>query len=324
MQNRNNDIKVRDDLHELKQHGSLDYPVGAYHVNLLDMYLSLIRWHWHEELEINLVLKGEARFLVHDSTIILKEGEGIFVNQNALHSVNASPEKECEIYSIVFHPEFLFGYSHSNLSSQYLLPLINNTDLRYQCFYPSKETDAKIIDLATELCQVNTKKEFGYELKTKSILAEIWLLLLSYRKNDFKANTKSELAITADEMRAKEGITYIAQHFAEQITLQEIADSIHISKSECCRCFKRCLRVTPFEYLLKYRIYAAVGMISKAEKAISISDIAMQTGFNSSSYFNKIFKKYIGCTPSEYKRSLNQGQTHTVDFLVDHTNISQK
>lgn len=323
MQNINNDIKVREDLHELKQHGSLDYPVGAYHVNLLDMYLNLIRWHWHEELEIDLVVKGSAKFLVHDTTIVLKEGEGIFINQNALHSVNACPDDECEIYSIVFHPEFLFGYSHSSLSAQYLLPLINDTDLRYQCFKPDHETDAKIIKLADDIYNINAEKAFGYELKIKGILIEIWLHLLSYRGENMITSAKKEFSITADELRAKEGITFIAAHYAEPITLQEIADSIHISKSECCRCFKRCLRVTPFEYLLKYRIYAAVSMISNAEKSISISDIAMQTGFNSSSYFNKIFKKYIGCTPSEYKRSLLLGKKPSADFLISHTDVTK-
>lgn len=320
MQNENNDIKVREDLHEVKQHGSLDYPVATYHVNLFDMYMHIVRWHWHEEIELNIVMQGEAKFMVNDTTTVIKEGDGLFINQNSLHSVNPYKNAECKLISLVFHPDFLFGYRHSSLSAQYLLPLINNTDLRFLYLRKKEAKDKEILDLVLKICTNNQDKSFGYELETKGLLCELWLKLISYRSEEFIASTK-ELAITTDEMRAKEGISYIAAHYAEPITLQEIADSIHISKSECCRCFKRCLKITPFEYLLKYRIYAAVSMIAQSEKNMSISQIAMQTGFNSSSYFNKIFKKYMGCTPSEYKYSLLLGKNHTADFLISHTNI---
>lgn len=326
MQNQENDIKVREDLHELKQHGSLDYPVASYHVNLLDMYLNCIRWHWHEEIEFTYIAEGAATFMVHDTNLLLQKGDALFINQNTLHSIHAKDDHECKIITIVFHPDFLFGYGHSSLSSQYLLPLINDPDLRFRKLESTNEADLQLITILQDIFALNNEKDFGFELETKGKLIQLWLQMLSWCKEDVALSSKTELSITPDEMRAKEGITYIAAHYAEPITLQDIANSIHISKSECCRCFKRCLRVTPFEYLLKYRIYAAVSMIAKTDSALSISDIAMQTGFNSSSYFNKIFKKYIGCTPSEYKRSLLLGKSHDVDLLISrmdsHVDIS--
>ena len=116
--------------------------------------------------------------------------------------------------------------------------------------------------------------------------------------------------VVLDESRTKAAITYIMEHYEEPITLQDIADSIHISKSECCRCFKRCLQLTPFDYLLKYRIYSAVDLLAQDSSTLSISDIALKVGFNSSSYFNKLFKKYIGYTPSAYKKILAQNTEH--------------
>ena len=96
----------------------------------------------------------------------------------------------------------------------------------------------------------------------------------------------------------------------EAVTLDDIANSIMVSKSECCRCFKRTLGITPFEYLMKYRIQESAKRIQRRPQD-SISEIAGSVGFNNTSYFNKIFKKYMECTPSEYRNS-----THTIKRLI--------
>ena len=92
--------------------------------------------------------------------------------------------------------------------------------------------------------------------------------------------------------------------------LEDLSRSIHISKSECCRCFKRTLQVTPIEYLMKYRIFKAANMIQHDDPlSHSISELAFAVGFNNASYFNKVFRQYLKCTPSEYKRSTRNDPT---------------
>ncbi len=100
----------------------------------------------------------------------------------------------------------------------------------------------------------------------------------------------------------KQAMLFIRKHHADPISLEEIADSIHISKSECCRCFSRTLQMTPFEYLMRYRILEATKkMIEQIKEPMSIADIALSVGFNNVSYFNKLFKKFLGCTPTYYR-----------------------
>lgn len=145
--------------------------------------------------------------------------------------------------------------------------------------------------LTSEIIKINLQKSFGYELLTKSYLIQIWLLLLNHIRDLPHDHIPAyDPQVVLDESRTKAAITYIMEHYEEPITLQDIADSIHISKSECCRCFKRCLQLTPFDYLLKYRIYSAVDLLAQDSSTLSISDIALKVGFNSSSYFNKLFK----------------------------------
>jgi AraC-like DNA-binding protein len=154
----------------------------------------------------------------------------------------------------------------------------------------------------------NLVKNFGYELSTKAKLCDFWISLLGVVFPDTEASSrKVSGAIPLDESRARDLISCIEDHYSEKITLDELAASVHISKSECCRCFKRALNVTPIEYLMKYRIYMAANLIrNKDPKASSFSDLAYHVGFNNASYFNKVFKQYLNCTPSAYKRKLRQ------------------
>ncbi|MBQ3037428.1 MAG: helix-turn-helix transcriptional regulator, partial [Lachnospiraceae bacterium] len=115
--------------------------------------------------------------------------------------------------------------------------------------------------------------------------------------------TKKQVSLSHDEIRIIDAIAYIQEHYAELVTLDDIADSIHVSKSECCRCFKRAVNITPFEYLMRYRILQAADKILQNDREMtSISELASSVGFNNTSYFNKLFKKYFNCTPTEYRK----------------------
>lgn len=306
-------IQVREDLYEMKQHGSLDYPVAVYRIDLNMMYLNLIHWHWHSEIELIVIKEGAAEFSVGDNMYVLSPGDTLFINRNVMHSVHPHNEQNCIFHSIVFSPNYIFGYGHSVFSSAYLLPVTNTPGLRSYVMNDKKEDDHSISMLTSEIIKINLQKSFGYELLTKSYLIQIWLLLLNHIQDLPHDHIPAyDPQVVLDESRTKAAITYIMEHYEEPITLQDIADSIHISKSECCRCFKRCLQLTPFDYLLKYRIYSAVDLLAQDSSTLSISDIALKVGFNSSSYFNKLFKKYIGYTPSAYKKILAQNTEHIV------------
>lgn len=314
-------IPVSENLYENKQHGSLDYPVAFYFVKQLSkMYLGIVRWHWHRELEIIYVINGRAEFLVNDTSYVLSAGNCLFINTNVMHAVHPIEGYDCGYVSIVFHMNYMFGANHSILSTKYMLPLTNDQSMRSV----DLSGNTKAIEFVKQVINDNAEKPFAYELRTKGYLLQIWLLLLEMQEARAKDSPVLEInpQISMDEARVKQAITFITKHYAENITLDEIADSIPISKSECCRCFKRCLDISPFEYLLKYRIYSATDLLADLTKQYSISDIAALTGFNSSSYFNKLFKKYMGCTPSQFRKQKKEGrtpgalQTH-IDILPD-------
>ena len=295
-------IVVNKDLQELKVHGNLEFPVMVYPITLSQMYLKLIRWHWHPEIEMIYLLKGQVEALVDDESIILTPGQGIFVNQNVLHAFHRVEEFDAVFFSIVFHPAMLFGYGSAALSVKYLSPILENPHMKYLVLSDDDPYTSPIIEHMKQVRDHYNAKEYGYELVCKANICNLWNVLLKVPRDESATIVKSKRIIN-DEQRIKDAIVYIEQHFADPITLDDIARSIHISKSECCRCFKRAIGMSPFEYLMKYRIEESTRRMRMNPHA-SVSEIAGCVGFNNTSYYNKIFKKFMGCTTTEYRKSL--------------------
>lgn len=290
---------IYDNLREPNDFGSLDYPVNVFYLDLRKSYMNRIRWHWHEEMEVLIINDGLAAVSTDDASYTLKPGQGIIINQNVMHAIYSQNQENCTFYSFVFHPDFLFGHKNNYLQAQFLLPIQNSRLFKMMVLNESNAWHERMLDAVNDAIAVNMIKPFGYEVATKGHLCRFWSELIVKLP---QMETAPPPNVSLDEQRVKEAMLYIRTHHAEPISLDEIAGSVHISKSECCRCFARTLQMTPFEYLMKYRIFEATKkMMEHPDEPMSISDLALSVGFNNTSYFNKLFKKFLGCTPTYYR-----------------------
>lgn len=285
---------------------NFDFPVGAHFLDLANMSMRFIRWHWHEEVEFIIIHSGDALLKLPDKDIPLSPGDGIFINQNRLHSIHSAGSTSCTLYTLKFDPAFLFGYGETVFSSKYLTPILSSTDFHYLVLRRDDRSLFEMLSLARRVYDSCQKKARGYEIRAKGYLCLLWERLLPFCNPDSAQISPLSSHSIMDSNRIKEAIRFIEKSYMEPLTLEDIANSIHVSKSECCRCFKRALGLTPFEYLMKYRIFESTKkIISGDEDASSISTLAASVGFNSSSYYNKLFRKYLKCTPTEYIHSLS-------------------
>lgn len=294
------------DIHKVIAYTNNDYPVGVYYVEPDKMYMGYVRWHWHEEMEVNLVKSGSAEFTIGEEKVIVNEGQAIALNCNVFHAIRSAADSNCVLISLLFHPNILFKDHTTSLAVGYLNPIIKGTEHRYVILDRRDMWGRGALTYLNDIFDVNFSKEFGFELTTKAYLCQLWVhFLKKYNSHTtlYAPNKNKQVALSPDEARIKDAITYIQQHYSESVTLDDIADSIHVSKSECCRCFKRAVNITPFEYLMRYRILQAADKILQNDRETgSISELASAVGFNNTSYFNKLFKKYFDCTPSEYRK----------------------
>ncbi len=283
-----------------------EYPVTVSFTDLSSPYKTTA-WQFHEEMEITIIHRGSLQVMTETGIRTLSEGQGVIFNQNTIHRFLPMESAECSYYCIHFNPVFLFSYDLPITTLKYLKPVLKNPSLSVIYLDKGSAWEEAVLQLIHDLITVNLSKEEGYELISRGYLYHFWHLL--FQKMNMLPSQPVQKTSSPDMKRLRAAITYIEEHYAENISLDNIAASVHISKSECCRCFKRNLHLTPFEYLLKYRIFVATREMIQEPNQKSISDLALSVGFNTPSYFNKVFKKFINCTPSEYKALVKKAET---------------
>lgn len=280
-----------------------DYPIEISCLNFTQADPLLIRWHWHEEIELEYIVSGQVYVTCEEENILASQGDLVYINQNVRHFITPVQTDGCLLYSIVVHPTFIFGFGQLELEKKYIAPVLHDSALKHIHITKDSPDYENYLSEIREILSLNDLKEDGYELLTKSVLLRIWYQL--YKMSTTLVSGSVPKTAIQDEQRVKQAILYIQEHFMETVTLEDIAGSIMVSKSECCRCFKRTLNTTPFEYLMKYRIMESTKRMHRKPQE-SISEIAGSVGFNNTSYYNKIFRKYMDCTPTEYRNSIKK------------------
>ena len=152
--------------------------------------------------------------------------------------------------------------------------------------------------LLQKLADLEEKKETDpqYEYDVMTILAELWQIIL--RHADISAPTEEDPV----SMRMRRFLEYIEEHLDQDISLEEMAASAGVSKTEVLRCFHKTLQTTPYSYVMEARLSKAADLL--AETGLPVGEIASRTGFNQQSYFGKRFKEKMGVTPLEYRRKM--------------------
>jgi len=95
-------------------------------------------------------------------------------------------------------------------------------------------------------------------------------------------------------------LSFIHQNYTNPITLNKIADAAHLSVSACARSFKKSIQMTPYDYLVTYRIKKSCELLESTE--YTITEIAGRVGFNHVNHFIQTFKKHRDITPKEFRK----------------------
>ncbi len=138
----------------------------------------------------------------------------------------------------------------------------------------------------------------GYQFQVIGFLYELFGLL--FAEEYFSKPDGKRVSWKASE-NIKNTLRYIEEHFSEAISLEDLAHAAGLNANYLCRFFKAATLYTPIEYVNRYRIDQACHRLSTAKE--SITQIALQCGFQDTSYFIRLFRRYKGTTPSRYAAS---------------------
>ena len=282
------DIDINENKMETTSHKTDDFPVAIYETILKKNILGFVDWHWHSEIQFCYVTAGRVRFCVNSFSAVVEKDGGIFINSGALHM--AVPMRDDAAYICIYASSEIIGCGA--IGKKYVLPYINDPSFSFEIF---DEDGRAVIDRLKRAHDVSAERSFGYEIEVASLLSMCWKDMLQNR-------TPAEVCENETYERLKSILTYIHDHYSEKISLSGLAEEIHLCPSECCRYFKKRMNRTIFEYITDYRITQSTNALIN-EPEMSISRIAYEYGFGSTSYYIEKFKSKTGTTPLAYRKS---------------------
>ncbi len=246
--------------------------------------------HWHEDLQFIYVMEGSIEVRTLDEWLKLKKGEGVFINKNVVHSVNRLDA--CHYKSFIF-PDYFLRFYFGGPAENLVISLVENRDVPLYGFVPGRPWCDHVLSILKKLSLL---EESGSGFYAYEVLVSLTSLWLEMRKNISLPSGKKENTVSR---RMQRFLAFIEKHYAEEISLDRLAASGNVSKSECLRCFKLSMQTTPYKYLLEYRLSRAAILLQETDD--SIGEIASRTGFHQASYFGKCFREKTGFSPREYR-----------------------
>jgi len=294
-----NDLKLNFDRYESKVRGSPMFPCGAYLTDMTSGGIKEIPWHWHEEIEVIVVNAGTVLLNINGENCTLREGEGLFINSNTLHSARAANKTGCILYSLVFSASLLSGTTESVFEQKYVRPLVNCQALPFVPFCRDYEWASQAANRIRDAYDAHDKEQYGYELVVREELTRMWHLLVTNNQLIIQQQKTSE---DKDINRVRAMMDFLHNHYAEKISLPQLSAVANISERECLRCFNKITRESPMQYLSKYRISIASRLLS--DTGMTITEICTQTGFDNPSHFSRTFKQHMQCTPTSYRKKM--------------------
>ncbi|MBR5401167.1 MAG: helix-turn-helix domain-containing protein [Treponema sp.] len=261
-----------------------EFPIGIFSQNA---YLE--QAHHQIEYEIFYLDEGSVEFGLEDSVMTVKAGDVIFMHPGTNHYVKKIEGIKYHYYAMVFDSSVLGNQGE---------PIRNTLDsIRVSRYI--KLPDAVLMKLR-DASTFSKEKTFGHELFVKSVLFDIIsCVLLTNQYVEISESIRTEKGHTVNAIDVT--ISYIRDHYRENISLDDVLKITSYSKSHFIRLFKKNMGMNLTDYINKYRIEKSCLDLIYTSK--NVTEIATENGFNTVQYFSKTFKSYMKCTPKQYQRN---------------------
>lgn len=250
--------------------------------------LPLQNGHSHNFFELFYVNSGKCGFLLKDNLYRLSKGDLVLIAPGELHHAIYDDEDTCEIIILMFKLEHVnlevFDNPHSFMGS---IPDLYMDDLT---------------GLFSKMLSESSRIDKYSDTYLGLYLSEILLLLMRHSV----MNEEDPEMINSKDAEILKATRYIYGNFRRPLTLEEVSDIASLSPSYFSRKFKQTTGMGFKEYLNYVRLKHAQTALLTTDS--TITDIALEYGFNDSNYFKDLFKKIYGKSPREYRKSMAESR----------------
>lgn len=268
----------------------------SFSIGIFQDNLDKCSWHYHDYYEISFITEGFGKRIVADSIEEFQPGDLVFLGRNLPHVWIADKEtltpnnRSLEMVFLQIPPELL---SLDFFALPELKNIANALKLSERGVRIVGDTLNQVSSIMLQLPYLDNFERFLQFFRLMDIIGQsknlVPLASVNYKNTHFE--TKNKRILTIHE--------YLMKNYRESIDLKQIASMVNMAEGSLCRFFKSIAGITIFEYLNKIKVDLACKLLM--DKSLTIFDVAIDSGFNNLSHFNKQFKKVTGVTPNNYR-----------------------
>lgn len=269
---------LREDLHFLSD----DFPVAVYTQHFKSAASDQIPLHWHDDLQATWVCEGEVEYRINGDCFTLSGNRLLLINRRQLHSSRVL-RKDALTLCMNFTPDIF----HPVIADRLLRPFLENLNFSY-LLLPTGPYQATL--LRRFVTWRNDPLEYFPVMNFLSIVFEEIL-----REHAEKKTPEDYVEMAAFQ----KALDYVHTHYADHLTIREIAGSVPINKNLLTSLFNKYTNMPPMKYLSEYRLNIARSMLLHTDKRVS--DISIDVGYNQLSHFIEQFRINYGMSPLKFR-----------------------
>lgn len=276
---------------------SKDFPFDILTVELPPQdFISHEIFHCHDCIEISYMKMGHGCYYTMNQLVPIEAGDVMIFSSMQKHGWEGYPPDKIVQPVIIFDPTMISLPNDSAWFCRYLPGLVNGQASFINKLPSEHGLTAKVRAVFETIEQEYKMKDVGYQTVIKGYL----LTMMGYIMRYLSEQEYRQDYLQMHMLQRLDGIIdYIHEHFKENITLAQLAKIAHMSPNYLSSYFKQAVGITIRDYISKLRLSAALELLK--DQSVDITDAYYQAGFTNSAHFHKLFKRYIGMTPMEYR-----------------------
>ncbi len=269
------------------------------------VHKSYASYHSHPQCEIYFFHGGSCNFLIGDKMYVLTPGDLIIMDGLTLHCPKIDPSVEYSRTTIHFDRDYVAGFLNLPMPIDILSPF---QLMRNHVFSPSDKDKKELEDILEQLHALSVDKDpISYN---RFFLKFTDLLLYLYERCE-NSLTYLHKPFTEKEKNVQNILSYIEDHFADDVNLEKLENEIHLDKHYMSHIFKEVTGTTIFTHLYTRRINQAQ-LLFLIEEEESVTNVCYRVGFKHLSHFSRVFKKFVGMPPEVFRQTMQKKNTKRV------------
>lgn len=252
-------------------------------------------FHIHYKFEIYYEIEGSRRYFIEDSAYVVNAGSVVLIGENQIHKTASLGDTPSSRIVLNFSREYLERVAQAFPTVDFFAFL--SEERNHLLTGLTVKQQNQIYGLLQQLLAMEDETSAAADALRRLLLGTLLLELKEHcrRQQEQTAENGRVSNHTVDQIQA-----YIAEHYAEKLTLTGIANQFYISPYYLSRMFKKSINLSLIEYINGVRIKAAQNLIERSSD--SIAEIAAKTGFMTTAHFRRVFKDATGLSPQQYRQ----------------------